>query len=162
MECFVRHAWFALAVFSRDEIFLLDAVGILSLSNYSWTIRLQLVSLGTYGMYCENCCPRQLEFWAFPYILDQLDCLVRYAWFALYVCSRDENSCSRQFFEVIQLFLNNWIANCLVWWWKRFEGGIWNFKLVQIFLINWNWIILLGTHSFHCLFSFVMENSCSK
>ena len=26
-----------------------------------------------------------------------------------------ENLCSRQFFKVIQLFLDNWIADCLVW-----------------------------------------------
>ena len=63
-----------------------------------------------------------------------------------------KNSCLRQFFEVIQLFLDNWIAYCYVWWWKRFAGGIWNFKLVQIFLINWNWIILLGTHIFKSVF----------
>ena len=90
LHCFIRHAWFALAVFSRDGMFLLDAVGILSLSNYSWTIRLQIVSLSTYNMYCENFCPRQLEFWACPYILDQLDCFVRHAWFPLSVFSCDE------------------------------------------------------------------------
>ena len=36
LDCFVRHAWFALTVFSRDGIFLLEAGGILSLCNYSW------------------------------------------------------------------------------------------------------------------------------
>ena len=37
LDYFVRHAWFALTVFSRDGIFLLEAGGILSLCNYSWT-----------------------------------------------------------------------------------------------------------------------------
>ena len=87
---FWRHAWFALSVFFCEGNFFLEAVGILSLSNYSWTIRLQIIYLGTYGMHCENFCLRQLEFWACPYILDQLDCFVRHAWFPLSVFSCDE------------------------------------------------------------------------
>ena len=51
---------------------------------------------------------------------------------------------------------------CFLSWWKILAWGIWNFELVQIFLINWNWIVLLGTHGLHCLFSFVMENSCLR
>ena len=66
-----------------DGKILLEAVGILSLSNYSWTLGLQIVSLVMYGMHCL---------------------------FSLVM----ENSCSRQFFEVIQLFLDSWIAECFV------------------------------------------------
>ena len=33
------------------EIFLTEAVGILSLPNYSWTVGLQIVSLGTHGLH---------------------------------------------------------------------------------------------------------------
>ena len=137
MDRFVRHAWFALAVFSCDGIFLLDAVGILSLSNYSWTIRLQIIYLGRYGMHCENFCPRQLEFWACPYVFDQLDGFVRHAWFALSVFSRDGKLSLEAVFEVVQLFLYNWIADCLVWWWKILTRGSWNFELVQLFLDSW-------------------------
>ena len=141
--------------FSRDGKFLLEAVfwvyttileqldcrlfslvmenscskqlGFLSLSNYSWTLGLQIVWLGTYSMHCEIFCPRQLEFWACPHVFDQLDGFVRHAWFALSVSLVMENSCSRQFFEFIQLFLNNWIADCLVWWWKILARSSWDF-----------------------------------
>ena len=73
-------------------------------------------------------------------------------------------------FELVQLFLDNWIADyflskahvSFLSWWKFFARGTWNFELVQILLINWNWIVLLGMHGLHCLFSFAMENSCSR
>ena len=83
---FVGCAWFALSVFSRDGKFLLEAVGILSLSNYAWTAGLQIVSLGTHGLH-----------YLFPFVGDflleavgilslssysrtlELDCFVRHA-----------------------------------------------------------------------------------
>ena len=52
---------------------------------------------------------------------------------------------------------------CTVWflsWWKIFAQCSWNFEFVQIYLINR--IDLLGTHGVHCLFTFVMESSCSS
>ena len=49
----VEHAWFGVSVSFRDGKFLLEVVGILSLSKYSWAFGLQIVSLGTYGMHCE-------------------------------------------------------------------------------------------------------------
>ena len=86
---FVRHAWYALFVFSLDGKFLLEAVGTLSLSKYSWTVGLQIVSLGTHGLHCflswEISCSRQLEFLSlssYSWTLE-LDCFVRHAWFAL-------------------------------------------------------------------------------
>ena len=112
---------------------LLEAAGIFSLSNYSWTLGLQIV----YNMHCEIFWPRQLEFWACPHVFDQLDRFVGNAWFALTVFSLDGNFCSRQFFEVIQLVLDNWIADCLVSWWKILAWGSWNFELVQLVLGTW-------------------------
>ena len=41
-----------------------------------------------------------------------------------------------------------------------FAQGKWNFELVHILLINW--IVLIWMHALHCLFSLVMENSCSR
>ena len=38
---------------------------------------------------------------------------------------------------------------------KIFARGSWNFDLVHIFVINW--MVLLGTHGLHCLFSLVMR-----
>ena len=95
LDCFVRHTWFALSIFFCDGNFLLEAVGILSLSNYSWTIGLQIVSLARqvclFSFVMEIFCSRHLEFWACLNILDQfeLDCFVRHAWFALSVFFRD-------------------------------------------------------------------------
>ena len=67
-------------------------------------------------------------------------------------------------FELVQLCLNTWIAECFVrqvWYaLKIFDRGSWNFKLVHIFLINR--MVLLGMHGLHSLSSLVMENSCSR
>jgi hypothetical protein len=66
LNFFVTHAWFALSVFFRDEKFLLEAFGILSLSNYSWTIGLQIVSLARhaclFAFVMEISFSRHLEF----------------------------------------------------------------------------------------------------
>ena len=43
---------------------------------------------------------------------------------------------------------------------KNFDRGSSTFELVHMVLINR--MVLLGTHGLHCLFSLVMENSCSK
>ena len=89
VDCFGRQAWFALSVFFGDANLLLVAVGILSLSKCSWSIRLQIVSIGTHELHClfslvmEIICSRQFEFGACPNILDQLDCYVRHTWLAL-------------------------------------------------------------------------------
>ena len=61
---------------------MLEAVGILSLSSYSWTL--------------------------------ELDCFVRHAWFALPVFSRD-GIFLLEAVGILRLFLDNWIADCLVW-----------------------------------------------
>jgi len=50
-HCFATHAWCPLCVFFRAGKCLLEAGGILSLFNYSWTVGLQIVSLGTHGLY---------------------------------------------------------------------------------------------------------------
>ena len=52
---------------------------------------------------------RQFEFLACPHVFYQLDSLAGHAWFAPSVFSHDEKSCSRKIFEVIQLFLGDWI-----------------------------------------------------
>ena len=49
-HCFATHAWCPLCVFFRAGKCLLEAGGILSLFNYSWTVGLQIVSLGTHGL----------------------------------------------------------------------------------------------------------------
>ena len=49
---------------------------------------------------------------------------------------------------------------CLLLWWKVLARVSWNFKVVQIFLVNQ--IVLLGTHGLHYLFSFVMEKLCTR
>ena len=79
----------------------------------------------------------QFEFWACPHVFDQLDSLIRSTWFALSIFSHNENSCTRKFFEVIQLFLDDWIADCLVRWWKILAQGSWNCELVQLLLGFW-------------------------
>ena len=43
---------------------------------------------------------------------------------------------------------------------KNFDRGSSTFELVHMVLINR--MVLLGTHGLHCLFSLVMENSCSR
>ena len=91
LDCFHRHIWFALSVFFCDGKFLLEAVGILSLSNYSWTIGSQIVKFGKHGFDClfsfmmENFCLRQVESGACQNILNQLVCFHRHTWFALFV-----------------------------------------------------------------------------
>ena len=100
---------------------MLGASGILSLSNYSWTVGLQIVSLGTHGVHyllsfvgkllLEEV--RILRLSNYSWTLE-LDCFVRHAWFALPVFSRD----GIFFLEavgILRLFLDNWIADCLVW-----------------------------------------------
>ena len=47
----MKHAWCLLCFFFRDGKFLLEAGGILSLCNYSWTVELQIVSLGMHGLH---------------------------------------------------------------------------------------------------------------
>ena len=134
LNCFVSHQWFALSVFYRDGKFLLKIVGIFSFPSYSWTIRLQIVRLGTHGMPClfsfvmENSCLKQLEFLAYLTILGQLDCRLFWAYqniigeldyklfsLACMVCSiffDDGNFLLKAFGS---LSLINWIADCLVW-----------------------------------------------
>ena len=43
-----------------------------------------------------------------------------------------KNACSRQVFQVVQKFLDYWIAECLVWGLKIFAQRSWNFELVHI------------------------------
>ena len=103
---------------------MLEAVGILSLSKYSWTVGLQIVSLGTHGLH-----------YLFPFVGNflleavgilslssyswtlELDCFVRHAWFALPVFSRD-GIFLLEAVGILRLFLDNWIADCLVCNWK--------------------------------------------
>ena len=51
-DCFVMHASCALSVFFHDGKFLLEALGMLSLSNYFWTTGLWIVLFGTHGLHC--------------------------------------------------------------------------------------------------------------
>ena len=62
----------------------------------------------------NNFCWRKLEIWVCPHFSYQLNCFVRHAWLGLSVFLTMENSCLRQFFEAIQLFLDNWIVDCLL------------------------------------------------
>ena len=95
LDCFVRHAWFALSVFFCDGKFLLEAVGILSLFNYSWTIGLQIISFGKHGLQCLF--SFMMEFfargsWNFELVqIFLINWIVfdRHAWFALSVFFRD-------------------------------------------------------------------------
>ena len=109
LDCFVRHIWLALSIFFRDGNFLLEAVGILSLSNYSCIIGLQIVLFGTHGLHClfffhdGNFLLRQLEFWACPNTLDKLDCFVRHVWFSLSVFFRDRKFLLEAF-RILSLF----------------------------------------------------------
>ena len=50
-HCFATHAWRPLCGFFCAGKCLLEAGGILSLFKYSWTVGLQIVSLGTHGLY---------------------------------------------------------------------------------------------------------------
>ena len=49
-DCFVRHAWFALSVSFRGE-FVAQGSWNFELSNYSWTVGLQIVSCDTHGLH---------------------------------------------------------------------------------------------------------------
>ena len=118
---------------------MLEAGGILSLSNYSWTVGLQIVLLGTHGLH-----------YLFPFVgkflLEavgilslsnyswtlELDCFVRHAWFALPVFSRDG------------IFLLEAV-------------GI--LRLCKFSLKMRLDFVLLRTHGVHYLFACVMENS---
>ena len=85
-HCFATHAWCPLCVFFRAGKCLLEAGGILSLFKYSWTVGLQIVSLGTHGLY-----------YLFPLV----------GKFLLLEVFLD--------IGILRLFLDNWIADCLVW-----------------------------------------------
>ena len=77
----------------------------------------------------NNFCLRKLEIWVCPHFFYQLNCFVRHAWLGLSVFHAMENPCLRQFFEVIQLFLDNWIVDCFircVWY------ALWKFCLRQL------------------------------
>ena len=112
-----------------------------------------------FSLVMENSCSRQLEFWACQIFFNQFDCFVRHAWFALPVSLVMENSCSRQFFEVIQLSLDNRIADWLVWWWKVLAQGSWNFELVQLFLDMWivDWFV---RHIWYAINYFFFRGCC--
>ena len=156
-DCFLSHAWFELSVSFCYRKFLLTAVGMFRLINWivhfgtygshsflswwkiialsSWEIYvLQLFLHCLFSLVMENSCLRKFEFLAYFTVFDQLDCRFFLARMVCTVCSLS--------------------------WWFFFACASWNFDNVQIFLINW--IILLGTDCFHCLFSLVMECSCSR
>ena len=84
---------------------------------------------------------------------DQADKFLRHAWLGLSVFSFDWKFLLTAVFEVIQLFLDNWIADCLVWWWKTLAQGSWNFELVQLILDTWiiDWFV---RHTRYALNSF--------
>ena len=107
--------------------------GGLTLFKYSWAIGLQIVLLGMHGVHCQFYLP----------------------WEVLVRCSR--------FFEIIQIFLINWItdyfvthASCAILFYSW-----WNFKHVQILVINW--IADCFVRYTHCALSVLiwMESSCS-
>ena len=72
-------------VYFADGKFLFEAVGILCMSNYSRTVGLQIVSLGTHDLQ-----------YLFPF---GGKVLAQGSWY----------------FEHVQLFLDSWIAHCFVW-----------------------------------------------
>ena len=112
---------------------MLEAVGILSLSNYSWTVGFQTVSLGTHGLhYMFVSLGTHGLHYLFPFVGNflleavgilslssyswtlELDCFVRHAWFALPVFSRD-GIFLRETVGILRLIFDNWIADCLDW-----------------------------------------------
>ena len=125
LNCFVRHALLGLSVFlAMENPCLRQIFEVIQLFLDNWIVDC-FIRCVWYALW--KFCLRQLEFWACPHVFNQLRCFVRHAWLALSVFSHDENSRSRKFFEVIQLFLDNLIADCWVWWWKILAWGSWSF-----------------------------------
>ena len=186
LDGFVRHAWFALSVFSHDGKFLLEAVfwgyptilgqldcrlfgdgkflleavGILSLSNYSWTFGLQIVLLGTYGMHCEHF-PRGS--WNFVLVhMFLINWMVLLGTHGLHCLSSlvMENSCLRQleFWACPHVFdqLDGFVRHA--WFALNVLSRDGKFLLVAVF---WGYRTILG--QLDCrLLSLVMEKSCSR
>jgi len=156
LDCFVRHAWFALSVSFVTENSCM-AFGILSLSDCSWTIGLQIVLFGTHGLHClftlkmKIPCLRHLEFWACPNSLHQLklDCFVCTPGLHCLFSFVKENSllrhleflrlsnCSLTIRLQIVLLAQMVRTACFLSYLKILAQGIWNFELVQLFLDNW-------------------------
>ena len=82
-----------------------------------------------------NSCSLQLDVWAIPNILDQLDCGL--------FCQ--EHMCTMSVYS----------------WWKILAWGSWNFKHAQILLINWMQIVLSGMHGALSVL-IRMEISCQR
>ena len=101
-DCFARHAWCSLSVLFRDGKFLLEAVGILSLCNYSSSIGLHIVFLGTHRVLplfyfvMENSCLRELEFWACANIINHFNTSV-----SVHLCKIDVKNCNCFFTGIV-------------------------------------------------------------
>ena len=159
LDCFVRHTWFALSIFFCDGNFLLEAVGILSLSNYSWTIGLQIVLLPRhaclFSFVIETFCLRHLEI--FLIYLNWIILLGTHGLHCLFSFML-ENSCSRHLeFLACPNILDQLELDCFDWhawfalsvffrdgkllikafgnfyflsWWKILARGSLNFELI--------------------------------
>ena len=141
-DCFVTHAWSPQCVFFFAGNFLLEAGGILSLFNYSWKLDSRLFCYAR--LVCTVCF---LAWCKFSVGADGILSLCNFSWksgWRLFCYARMESTV------------------CFLTWCKILAWGSCNFELVQMFFKIRLEIVLLRTHGVHCVFSFVLENSCLR
>ena len=111
-------------------------------------------------MHFEMVCPRQVEF-ELVRLFDQLDGLLGmhglHCLFSLVL----ENCCSRVFFEVIQLCLDNKIADYSVCGGKFLLTAVGNMSVSNYSRTVGLQIVSLGMHCLHFFF-LSWQNSCSR
>ena len=140
-------------------------------------------------MHFEIFCLRQMEFWALPHVLDQLNWFGRHTWFALSVFVYDGKFLLKAVFWGYPTILGQLNCRMICLMMEILAQGSWNFELVQLFLDTWivDWFVrhvwfalsffswdgkfllkavfwgyLTFLKQLDCrLFSLVMENSCS-
>jgi len=152
-HCFATHAWCPLCGFFRAGKCLLEAGGILSLCNYSWKSDWRLFCY-THGVRCvfsfvmEISCLRLVEFWGCANFLWKWDwtlfCYARMVSAVCFLSCWKMLAWGRWNFELVQLFLDSWIADCFVrhaWFvlsvssrGKILARGSWDFELLEVFL----------------------------
>ena len=161
-DCFWRHAWCRLSVFSRDAKFLLEAVRILSLCEYCWSIGLQSDFLDMHGVRCLFSLELIL-------LINWIaDWLLWHTWCALSLFFHDKN-----FLEAVgmlSLCKYSWSCRlfskacimytvCFLSWCNTLALSIWNFKFVRMF---WSigWFFKCAWYAL--FFFFLIKNSCSR
>ena len=123
-DCFVRTQRAHCLVFFRDGKLLLEAVGILSLCKYSWSVGLQMVFVGMHSAHC-------LDFFRDGKLVLEavrILSLCEYCWSVgllnVLLATHGSTVCC----------LMGWIVCtvCFYSWSKIFAWGSWNFEFLRI------------------------------